>query len=222
MEKRELKDLLFEHVARIGKAVSSPKRLELLALLAQGEKTVELLAAESSINVKLASAHLKALRESRLVTFKKDGKFVVYRLSGDDVAGLWVTLRQLAEEHLIELRVALDQMVADPKQLVSMDREALLNRAERGEVIVIDVRPRQEYDRAHLPFARSMPLEEIGQRLAELPRDKDIVAYCRGPFCLFSEEACQLLNASGYHVRKLLDGVSEWRAAGMPLAETHQ
>lgn len=222
MEKRELKDLLFEHVARIGKAVSSPKRLELLALLAQGEKTVELLAAESSINVKLASAHLKALRESRLVNFKKDGKFVVYRLSGDDVAGLWVTLRQLAEEHLIELRVAVDQMVADPKQLVSMDREALLNRAERGEVIVIDVRPRQEYDRAHLPFARSMPLEEIGQRLAELPRDKDIVAYCRGPFCLFSEEAYQLLNASGYRVRKLLDGVSEWRAAGMPLAENHQ
>lgn len=222
MKKRELKDLLFEHVARIGKAVSSPKRLELLALLAQGEKTVELLAAESSINVKLASAHLKALRESRLVNFKKDGKFVVYRLSGDDVAGLWVTLRQLAEEHLIELRVALDQMVADPKQLVSMDREALLNRAERGEVIVIDVRPRQEYDRAHLPFARSMPLEEIGQRLAELPRDKDIVAYCRGPFCLFSEEAYQLLNASGYRVRKLLDGVSEWRAAGMPLAENHQ
>lgn len=222
MKKRELKDLLFEHVARIGKAVSSPKRLELLALLAQGEKTVELLASESSINVKLASAHLKALRESRLVNFKKDGKFVVYRLSGDDVAGLWVTLRQLAEEHLIELRVALDQMVADPKQLVSMDREALLNRAERGEVIVIDVRPRQEYDRAHLPFARSMPLEEIGQRLAELPRDKDIVAYCRGPFCLFSEEAYQLLNASGYRVRKLLDGVSEWRAAGMPLAENHQ
>lgn len=222
MEKRELKDLLFEHVARIGKAVSSPKRLELLALLAQGEKTVELLASESSTNVKLASAHLKALREARLVNFRRDGKFVVYRLSGDDVAGLWVTLRQLAEDHVIELRVALDQMVADPKKLISMDRETLLNRAERGDVIVIDVRPQQEYDRAHLPFARSLPLEEIGQRLAELPRDKDIVAYCRGPFCLFSEEAYQLLNASGFRVRKLLDGVSEWRAAGMPLAENHQ
>lgn len=222
MEKRELKDLLFEHVARIGKAVSSPKRLELLALLAQGEKTVELLASESSINVKLASAHLKVLREARLVNFKRDGKFVVYRLSGDDVAGMWVTLRQLAEDHLIELRVAVDQMVADPKKLMSMDRETLLNRAALGDVIVIDVRPQQEYDRAHLPFARSMPLEEIGRRLAELPRDKDIVAYCRGPFCLFSEEAYQLLNASGYRVRKLLDGVSEWRAAGMPLAENHQ
>lgn len=221
MENRELKDLLFEHVTRIGKAVSSPKRLELLALLAQGEKTVELLASESSISVKLASAHLKALREARMVTFKKDGKFVVYRLSGDDVAGLWVTLRQLAEEHLIELRVAMDQMVAEPKKLVSMDRQTLLDRAELGDVIVIDVRPEQEFDRAHLPFARCMPLAEIGRRLAELPRDKDIVAYCRGPFCLFSEEAYQLLNARGYRVRKLLDGVSEWRAAGMPLAANH-
>lgn len=222
MEKRELKDLLYEHVARVGKAVASPKRLELLALLAQGEKTVEHLAAQSSINVKLASAHLKALREARLVNCRKDGKFAVYRLSGDDVAGLWVTLRKLAEEHLIELRVAVDEMVAHPKKLVSMDREALLNCARLGEVIVIDVRPQQEYNWAHLPFARSMPLDEIGKRLGELPRDKEIVAYCRGPYCLFSEEAYQLLDASGYRVRKLLDGVSEWRAAGMPLAENHQ
>jgi rhodanese-related sulfurtransferase/DNA-binding transcriptional ArsR family regulator len=221
MENRALKNLLFEQVARIGKAVSSPRRLELLELLAQGEKTVELLAAELSIDVKLTSAHLKALREARLVTFRKDGKFVVYRLSGDDVAGLWVTLRQLAEAHLMELRMALDQMVADPKKLVSLDRNALLSQAELGEVIVIDVRPRPEYDQAHLPFSRSMPVAEIAQRLAELPRDKDIVAYCRGPFCLFSEEAYQLLNASGYRVRKLLDGVSEWQAAGMPLAENH-
>lgn len=222
MNNLETKSLLFEQVARIGKAVSSPKRLELLALLAQKEKTVELLAAESSISVKLASAHLKALREARLVTCRRDGKFVAYRLSGDDVAGLWVTLRQLAEEHLVELRMALDQMVAQPQKLVSLDRTTLLSQAELGAVIVIDVRPQSEYDQAHLPFARSMPVQEIAQRLAELPRDKDIVAYCRGPFCLFSEEAYQLLNASGYRVRKMLDGVSEWRAAGMPLAENHQ
>lgn len=222
MEKRALKDLLFEHVARIGKAASNPKRLELLSLLAQGEKTVELLAAETSISVKLASAHLKALREARLVTFKRDGKFAVYRLSGDDVADLWVALRQLAEEHLTELRVALDQMVAAPDELVSMDRASLMSQAELGDLVVIDVRPRREYDRAHLPFARSMPLAEIDQRLSELPRDKIIVAYCRGPFCFFSEDASQLLNAHGYRVRKLLDGVSEWRAAGMPLVEPHQ
>ncbi|MDQ9172070.1 metalloregulator ArsR/SmtB family transcription factor [Oxalobacteraceae bacterium R-40] len=219
MNKRQIKDLLYEHVARIGKAVSSPKRLELLELLAQGEKSVEQLADELSINIKLASAHLRALREARLVTSRKEGKFVVYRLTGDDVAGLWVTLREVAEEHLVELRVALDQMVAEPSKLLTVDRNTLLKRAKRGEVLVIDVRPQAEYEQAHLPFARSMPVDEIAGRLAELPRDKDIVAYCRGPFCLFSEEAYQLLSTKGYRVHKLLDGVSEWQAAGMPLAE---
>lgn len=218
MNKRVIKDLLYEQVARIGKAASSPKRLEILELLAQGEKSVEQLAVELSIDIKLASAHLRALREARLVTSRKEGKFVVYRLTGEDVAGLWVTLREVAEEHLVELRVALDQMLAEPSKLLTVDRETLLKRAKRGEVLVIDVRPQPEYDKAHLPFARSMPLEELANRLAELPKDKDIVAYCRGPFCLFSEEAYQLLSGKGYRIQKLLDGVSEWQAAGMPLA----
>lgn len=218
MDKRQIKDLLYEQVARIGKAVSSPKRLELLELLAQGEKSVDQLASELTIDIKLASAHLRALREARLVTSRKEGKFVVYRLTGDDVASLWVTLRQVAEEHLIELRVALDQMLAEPKKLLTVDRSSLLKRAKRGDVLVIDVRPQEEFERAHLPFARSMPVQEIESRLAELPKDKEIVAYCRGPFCLFSEEAYQLLHSKGYRVSKLLDGVSEWQAAGMPLA----
>jgi rhodanese-related sulfurtransferase len=219
VDKRQIKDLLYEQVARIGKAVSSPKRLELLELLAQGEKSVDQLASELTIDIKLASAHLRALREARLVTSRKEGKFVVYRLTGDDVASLWVTLRQVAEEHLIELRVALDQMLAEPKKLLTVDRSSLLKRAKRGDVLVIDVRPQEEFERAHLPFARSMPVQEIESRLAELPKDKEIVAYCRGPFCLFSEEAYQLLHTKGYRVSKLLDGVSEWQAAGMPLAK---
>ena len=218
MKKRQVKDLLYEQVARIGKAVSSPKRLEILELLAQGEKAVEHLATELSIDIKLASAHLRALREARLVTSRKEGKFVVYRLTGDDVVGLWVTLRQVAEEHLVELRVALDQMVAEPSKLLTIDRETLLKRARRGDILVIDVRPEHEYVQAHLPFARSMPVDEIVHRLAELPKDKVIVAYCRGPFCLFSEEAYRLLNSRGYRVHKLPDGVCEWQAAGMPLA----
>lgn len=218
MEKRTIKDILYEQVARISKATSSPKRLEILELLAQGEKSVEHLADELSIDIKLASAHLRTLREARLVTSRKEGKFVIYSLTGDDVAGLWVTLRQVAEEHLVELRVALDQMVAEPSKLLTVDRETLLKRAKSGEVLVIDVRPQPEYEQAHLPFARSMPVDEIAHRLAELPRDKEIVAYCRGPFCLFSEEAYQLLSNKGYRVHKLLDGVSEWQAAGMPLA----
>ncbi len=217
MDKRTLKDLLYEQVARIGKAVSSPKRLELLELLAQGEKTVDALATELSADIKLTSAHLKALKDARLVTFRREGKYVVYRLTGGDVAGLVVTLRQVAQEHLLELRMALDQMMADPAKLASVDRETLLEQARRGEVVVIDVRPQAEYDAAHLPFARSMPVSELERRLSELPTDKDIVAYCRGPFCLMSDEAVALLGERGYRVRKILDGVSEWQAAGFPV-----
>ncbi len=218
MKKRELKDLLYEQVARIGKAVSSPKRLELLELLAQGEKTVEVLATELSIDVKLASAHLKALKAARLVEHRREGKYMVYRLSGEDVAQLWVTLRLVAEEHLVELQLALQKMVAAPEQLTQASRKELLAQAKRGEVIVLDVRPQEEYGVAHLPYARSMPVAEIEKRLAELPKGREIVAYCRGPFCLFSEEAQQLLTRKGYRVRKLSDGVAEWQAAGMPLA----
>lgn len=215
---RALKDLLYEQVSRVGKAVSSPKRLEIIELLCQGGKTVEELAQQADLSVKLTSAHLKALRDARLVAFQKVGKFAHYRLAGDDVGGLWVRLREVAEENLVELRVALDQMVAEPGKLLAVDRQELLAQARRGDVVVIDVRPRAEYEQAHLPFARSMPVEEIEKRLAELPKDKAIVAYCRGPFCLFSEEAFQLLNAKGFRVSKLLDGIREWQAAGMPLA----
>ncbi|MBK9495794.1 MAG: hypothetical protein RIS48_536 [Pseudomonadota bacterium] len=219
MKNRALKDLLYEQVGRIGKAVSSPKRLELLELLAQGEKTVEHLAAELSIDVKLASAHLKALKAARLVESRRDGKFMVYRLSGPDVARLWVRLREVAETHLVELRLALDEMTTHRGQMAAVGRDALLTQARRGEVTVIDVRPRAEFEAAHLPYARSLPVGELQQRLAELPRDKEIVAYCRGPFCLLSDEAAALLLAKGYRVRKLLDGVSEWQAAGLPLEQ---
>jgi len=218
MNKRTVKDLLYEQVARIGKATSSPKRLELLELLAQGEKSVEILAGELSIEIRLASAHLKVLKEARLVAARKEGKFVFYRLTGPDVASLWVSMREVAEEHLVELRVTLDEMASAPDKLASISRKQLMDQAKRGEIVVIDVRPRAEFDQAHLPFARSMPLNEIAQRIAELPKTIEIVAYCRGPFCMFAQEAAQLLNAQGRKVSKLLDGVAEWQAAGMPLA----
>jgi rhodanese-related sulfurtransferase/DNA-binding transcriptional ArsR family regulator len=220
MEKRRIKDLLYEQVARMGKALASPKRLELIEVLAQGEKTVEALSAELSIEVKLASAHLKALRAANLVDSRRDGKYVLYRLSGQDVSDLWVTLREVAEEHLLELRMAIDQMLAQPDKLASLDRKALLAQAKCGDVIVIDVRPQAEYDQAHLPFARSMPLDELEQRLSELPKRRQIVAYCRGPFCLLSDEALKLLRPKGYKISKILDGVSEWSAAGLPLVKS--
>jgi rhodanese-related sulfurtransferase/DNA-binding transcriptional ArsR family regulator len=218
MDNRTLKDLLYEQVARVGKALASPKRLEILEMLAQGEKAVETVAAEVAIGVKLASAHLKALKEARLVQVRRDGKRMIYRLSGGDVAQLGVMLRQVAEEHLVELRLALQQMVAEPDRMTQVGRKELLAQAKRGELIVLDVRPAEEFDTAHLPFARSVPLPELAQRLAELPRDVEIVAYCRGPFCLMSDEAVKLLRERGYRARKSFDGVSEWQAAGLPLS----
>ena len=211
------KSCLYEHVARIGKAISSPKRLELIDLLAQGEKTVETLAEQARIDMRLASAHLRALREARLVETRREGKFIHYRLSGPDVAQLWLNVREVAEEHLVELRVALDQMAASPDALSSESRESLLAKARSGDIVVIDVRPETEYVAGHLPFARSLPLAELEKRLADLPADKEIVAYCRGPFCLMSDEAVKLLRQRGYTAHKITDGVTEWSASGLPI-----
>ena len=218
MDERKLKDLLYEQVARVGKALASPKRLEILEMLAQGDKAVETIAGAVAIDVKLASAHLKALKEARLVQSRRDGKRMVYRLSGGDVAQLGIAMRQVAEEHLVELRLAMQQMIEQPEQLTRLGRKQLLAQAKRGEVVVLDVRPQDEYETAHLPYARSMPLSELVQRLAELPRDVQIVAYCRGPFCLMSDAAVKLLQARGFRACKTFDGVSEWRAAGLALA----
>ena len=220
MNNRALKDLLYEQVARVGKALSSPKRLEILEMLAQGEKAVETITAELGIDNKLASAHLKALKDARLVQTRRDGKRIYYSLSGSDVAQLGVALRAVAEEHLVELRMALQGMAAEPDRMVSVGRKELMAQARRGEVIVIDVRPLHEFDTAHLPHARSLPLAELKQRMAELPRGVEIVAYCRGPFCLMSDEAVKLLQANGYPARKTTDGVSEWLAAGLPVKKT--
>jgi len=217
MNNRELKDLLYEQVARMGKALSSPKRLELLEMLAQCEKSVETLTAELAIDIKLTSAHLKALRDANLVQTRRDGKYVFYSLTGPDVAQLGVALRAVAEEHLVDMRLALQQMVADPDHLVKTSRADLLAQARSGQVLVIDVRPPAEFEAAHLPFARSMPLSELEQRLGELPPETDIVAYCRGPFCVMSDAAVKLLLARGYRASKTTDGVSEWLAAGLPV-----
>jgi rhodanese-related sulfurtransferase/DNA-binding transcriptional ArsR family regulator len=212
-----MKSVLYEQVSRIGKAMASPKRLELLELLVQGEKTVEKLAELAHIDMKLASAHLKALREARLVETRRDGKYVHYRLTNTDVADLLVKVREVAEEHLLELRVALARMSATPSLLSAETRESLLAKATAGDVIVIDVRPGDEYAAAHLPFSRSMPLAELQHRLEELPPGKPVVAYCRGPYCVMSDAAVQLLRSKGFNAYKINDGVGEWRATGLPL-----
>lgn len=212
-----MKSYLYEQVARIGKAVASPKRLELVELLCQGEKTVETLAGQAEIGVKLASAHLKELRLARLVETRKDGKYVLYRLAGTSVADLWVALRSQAEERLVELQVALASLIEHRDDLEGLDRKAILKKAKSGEVLVLDVRPAEEFASAHLPHARSLPVDELKKRLGELPKDTPVVAYCRGPFCLMAKDAVELLRKKGYRAFHLTDGVAEWRARGLPI-----
>lgn len=217
---RDLKNHLYEQVARIGKAVASPKRLELIELLCQGEKTVEVLAAQAEISVKLTSAHLKELRLARLAETRKDGKYVLYRLASTSVADLWVSLRTEAEERLVELQVALASIVDHGDDLEGFDRAAILKKAKAGEVLVLDVRPEDEFAAAHLPHARSLPVDEIRKRLAEIPKGVPVVAYCRGPFCLMAKDAVELLRKKGYRAFHLTDGVAEWRAHGLPIEQS--
>lgn len=210
---RELKDALFEQVARIAKAVASPKRLELIELLCQAPMPVEMLAREAGISLKLASAHLKELRMSRLVDTERQGKNIIYRIASPEVPRFWVLLRSLAEDRLFELQDALRQLSASNGEWRREDRAEMLRKASEGELIVIDVRPPNEFAQAHLPFARSMPLTELRARVAELPKDKPIVAYCRGPYCLMSADAVRLLQEQGYTAMQLREGVAEWSSA---------
>lgn len=215
---REVKDALYLQVARIAKAVASPKRLELLELLCQGEKTVEDLAAQSEVSVKLASAHLRELRLARLVDTRKDGKYVIYRLADPGVADLWVALRAQAEERLVELRMAMSSAMDHAEDLQGVDRKSILSKARTGEVVVLDVRPAEEFAAGHLPHARSLPVNELKKRLAEVPKDVPVVAYCRGPFCFMAQDAVKLLRARGYQAFHLTDGIAEWRARGLPVS----
>ena len=219
MDSRTLKNHLYEQVARIGGAVASPKRLELIELLAQGEKSVENLAQEASIDVKLASAHLRVLKAAQLVTVRQQGKHRIYRLTGADVSDLWVQLRALAEARLAELQTAMRELFVEPERLTPETGRSLLDKVRAGSVVLLDVRPQPEYDTAHLPHARSIPLGELEARLGELPRDRVIIAYCRGPFCVMSDTAVRVLREHGLDARRLAEGVPEWTATGFTLDE---
>jgi len=218
MNNRKIKNALYTQVARMGKAISSPKRLELIEILCQGEKSVEQLANEADISVKLASAHLKGLRIAQLVESRREGKNIYYRLSSSTVADFWVVVRSLAEDRLVELRVALTQLVQYPDEYLPIGRKELLVQAKRGDVVVLDVRPEDEFATSHLPFAVSMPLAKLNKHLDELPRNKPVVAYCRGPFCLMAKDAVEVLRNAGIKAMRMEDGVAEWRSAGLPVS----
>lgn len=215
---RLAKTALNEQFARIGKALSSPRRIELLDLLAQGERPVESLAAASDMSVALASSHLQALRAARLVETRRDGQRVHYRLAGDDVYELLGAVRAVARKRLAELEVAVASYVAAPDELEPVTREELWARARSGDVTILDLRPREEYLAGHIPGALSAPLQELEALLSRLPRDVEIVAYCRGPYCVLAPQGVAMLRTRGYSARRLADGFPEWRLAGLPIA----
>ena len=211
---------LFEQYARVGKALGTPKRLELLDLLAQGERTVDSLSRAAGLGVSTASMHLQTLRQAGLVRTRRDGTSVHYRLAGDDVAALYVGLRDVALTHLADADRARAAYLGgdDAGEADDVTREELLRRARSGAVVVLDVRPHHEYASGHIPGAVSMPVEDLERRLAELPADVDVVAYCRGAYCVLAYDAVRLLTSRGRSARRLPQGMLEWRLAGMPVA----
>jgi rhodanese-related sulfurtransferase/DNA-binding transcriptional ArsR family regulator len=215
--KRLFKDRVYEQLGRIGKAVASPQRLEILDLLGQGPRTVESIAQEVHLTVANTSRHLQILRGARLVETEKEGVFVRYSLANEAVADFFRSLRVLAAGRLAELDQITRQFFKEQEALEAVDRKALLARVRKGLATVFDVRPAEEYQAGHIAGAISIPLAELQDHLAELPRDQEIVAYCRGPYCVFAAQAVELLREHGFRAVRLEDGVADWRAHGLPV-----
>lgn len=216
-KKRRFKDSSYENFARIGKAFAAPKRLELLELLCQGPRTVEALANEAEVSVANASQHLRHLRAARLVESQKNGQYVEYRLASADVAHVFVALRSLAEARLLEMNQVAQDYLRARSTFEPVESAELLRRATLGEVVVIDVRPESEYDAGHLVGALSIPVDQLPERLAEVPRGRDIVAYCRGPYCVMALDAVDTLRKSGFCAHRLEFGVPDFLVRGAPV-----
>ena len=212
---RAAKDELNRQFAVLGQALANPHRMEMLDLLAQGERSVEVLATRARIGVKLASSHLQVLRRAGLVVARRERTRVHYRLAGDDVLALLRAIRVTATARIAEAERAAQAFLGGPTEVVG--RGELLARVGRGEAIVVDLRPSEEYEAGHLPGALSVPLDQLRARLADLPEDVEIVAYCRGPYCALAPTGVELLREAGRRARRLEDGFPEWRTAGLPV-----
>src|SRR5215216_4710087 len=209
---RRRKDALFEAIALMGKAFASPRRLEMLDLLAQAPRTVDELARASEQSTANASQHLQALHAAGMVTRTREGTSVRYALAGDEVLSLWLALRDASVARLAEVERAARQYLGGDVDAIG--RDELIARLRKGDVVLVDVRPGEEFEAGHIDGARSIPLAELEGRLAELPADREVVAYCRGPFCAYAHEAVRRLQAAGHPARRLQEGWPEWRLAG--------
>jgi rhodanese-related sulfurtransferase len=221
MGDRAAKTALFDEFARAAKALASGRRIELLDVLANGERTVEVLAGEVGLSVANTSQHLQVLRQAGLVTSRRGGTSIYYRLAAPEVFQLWQALRTLAASQLAEVERLAAACLGDRDQLEPVTREELARRLQDSDdLVVLDVRPAAEYAAGHLPGAVSIPIGELRRRLAELPADREVVAYCRGPYCAFAHEAVAVLRKEGFSARRLEDGIPEWQAAGLAVTRT--
>jgi rhodanese-related sulfurtransferase/DNA-binding transcriptional ArsR family regulator len=214
---REFKDALYAQFARIGHALASPKRIELLDLLGQGEKTVEALAEQVAVPVKNTSAHLRVLRQARLVETRRDGTYINYRLAGDDVFRLLRSLETLGHSRLTDVQQVVQSYLDGRDELEPVTLKELRRLIRDDAVTVVDVRPAEEYQAGHIPGALSVPVPELKRRLRELPNGREVIAYCRGQYCVYSLEAVTLLRKQGYRARRAHEGLPDWRAAGLPV-----
>ena len=216
-EHRGFKDLIFEQFARIGKALSHPKRLEILDLLAQAERTVEQIAREAAMPVANASQHLQVLKAARMVEVRREGLYAHYRLADEGVFRAWRAVRDLGEARLAEVDRVVESYLKDREALEAVDAAGLMERLADESVVILDVRPEEEYRAGHVPGALSVPVSSLEAALQVLPKDKEIVAYCRGPYCVFSDEAVAFLKSHGYRAIRLTEGLPEWRDSGYPI-----
>jgi DNA-binding transcriptional ArsR family regulator/rhodanese-related sulfurtransferase len=219
---RDFKDRLYGQLARIGKAVSSPYRLEILELLAQGERTVDSLATELGVSLANASQHLQALRQAALVESRKDGLFVHYRLVDPEVFELSKSIRTVAERRLADFERLVREHFGDRSDAEPVPMHELLKRARSKQVVILDTRPGSEYVAGHISGAISVPVDDLQRRLTELGKGKEYVAYCRGPYCIYADRAVEILRRNGRRARRLVEGFPEWRSAGLPIARGTQ
>jgi rhodanese-related sulfurtransferase/DNA-binding transcriptional ArsR family regulator len=215
---RDFKDRLYAQFARIGKTLGNPHRLELLELLAQGERCVDSLATETGLSIANTSQHLQALRQAALVESRKDGLFVHYRLADPSVYALCASIRTIAEHRLADLERLVREYFGDRATPEPVGMHDLLARARSSDVIILDARPANEYEAGHIAGAISVPIDELQARLRTLPKDREYVAYCRGPYCVYADRAVELLVRNKRRARRLIEGFPEWQAAGLPIA----
>ena len=221
MGERGAKDALFDGLASVAKAVGNGRRAEIVDLLAQGERSVEEVADELGQSVANTSQHLQQLLRSGLVHTRRDGNRIFYSLAGPRVADLWAAVRDVAAEHVAELDRLAAAYLGDRSTLSTVSRDELVARLADGDVVVLDVRPAREFKAGHIAGAVSLPVGELARRLREVPKDRQVVAYCRGPYCVYADDAIRVLRRRGYRAARLEDGYPEWARAGLPVQDSH-